>query len=110
MEVGTISNEFLYNKTSTAVSLATVSFSANYSSNNNAREESIHIINKKHFEKKSLKKVLKMFFFSKCFLLKHVFKPHSLQCTYRSGTVNLKSFVCKVLLQIKWKFELTYAL
>ena len=33
-------------------------------------------------------------------------------CTlqYRSGTVNLKSFISKVLLQIKWKFELTYAL
>ena len=29
---------------------------------------------------------------------------------YRSGTVNSKSFVCKVLLQITWKFELTYAL
>ena len=29
---------------------------------------------------------------------------------YRSGTVNLKSFVGKVLLRIKWKFELTYAL
>ena len=29
---------------------------------------------------------------------------------YRSGTVNSKSFVGKVLLQIKWKFELTYAL
>ena len=27
---------------------------------------------------------------------------------YRSGTVNLKSFVSKVLLQIKWKFELNY--
>ena len=26
---------------------------------------------------------------------------------YRSRTVNSKSFVCKVLLQIKWKFELT---
>ena len=25
---------------------------------------------------------------------------------YRSGMVNLKSFVGKVLLQIKWKFEL----
>ena len=29
---------------------------------------------------------------------------------YRSGTVNSKSFIGKVLLQIKWKFELTYAL
>ena len=27
--------------------------------------------------------------------------------TYRLGTVNSKSFVGKVLLQIKWKFELT---
>ena len=26
---------------------------------------------------------------------------------YRSGTVNSKSFVSKVLLRIKWKFELT---
>ena len=26
---------------------------------------------------------------------------------YRSGTVNSKSFVHKVLLRIKWKFELT---
>ena len=30
--------------------------------------------------------------------------------SYRSGTVNSKSFVGKVLLQIKRKFELTYAL
>ena len=29
---------------------------------------------------------------------------------YRSGMVNSKSFVGKVLLQIKWKFELTYVL
>ena len=29
---------------------------------------------------------------------------------YRSGTVNSKSFVSKVLLRIKWKFKLTYAL
>ena len=29
---------------------------------------------------------------------------------YRSGTVNSKSFVCKVVLRIKWKFELIYAL
>ena len=29
---------------------------------------------------------------------------------YRSGTVNSKSFVGKVLLQIKWRFQLTYAL
>ena len=33
-----------------------------------------------------------------------------LQIVYRSGTVNSKSFVGKVLLRIKWKFELTYAL
>ena len=26
---------------------------------------------------------------------------------YRSGTINSKSFVSKVLLRIKWKFELT---
>ena len=32
------------------------------------------------------------------------------QSQYRSGTVNSKSFVGKVLLRIKWKFELTYAL
>ena len=29
---------------------------------------------------------------------------------YRSGTVNSKSFVGKVLLRIKWKFELNYTL
>ena len=29
---------------------------------------------------------------------------------YRSGTVNSKSFVGKVLLRIKWKFELINAL
>ena len=28
-------------------------------------------------------------------------------CSYRLGTVNSKSFVSKVLLRIKWKFELT---
>ena len=31
-------------------------------------------------------------------------------CKYRSGTVNSKSFVGKVLLRIKWKFELNYTL
>ena len=31
-------------------------------------------------------------------------------CKYRSGTVNSKSFVGKVLLRIKRKFELIYAL
>ena len=34
----------------------------------------------------------------------------SLLRRYRSGTVNSKSFVGKVLLRIKWKFELIYAL
>ena len=29
------------------------------------------------------------------------------QDCYRSGTVNSKSFVSKVLLRIKWKFEVT---
>ena len=29
---------------------------------------------------------------------------------YRSGTVNLKSFIGKVLLRIKWKFELNSTL
>ena len=46
----------------------------------------------------------KFFMISK-YLLKRCFMPH-----YRSGTVNSKSFVGKVLLRIKWKFELTYAL
>ena len=36
-------------------------------------------------------------------------KMHALGI-YRSGTVNSNSFVGKVLLRIKWKFELTYAL
>ena len=31
---------------------------------------------------------------------------HQLKSSYRSGTVNSKSFVGKVLLRIKWKFEL----
>ena len=34
-------------------------------------------------------------------------RSHSLARFYRSGTVNSKSFVGKVLLRIKWKFELT---
>ena len=34
----------------------------------------------------------------------------SMQWLYRSGTVNSKSFVGKVLLRIKWKFELINAL
>ena len=33
-------------------------------------------------------------------------EPVKIVCTYRSGTVNSKSFVGKVLLRIKWKFEL----
>ena len=33
-----------------------------------------------------------------------------LQINYRSGTVNSKSFVGKVLLRIKWKFELNNTL
>ena len=36
--------------------------------------------------------------------------PTAIITYYRSGTVNSKSFVGKVLLRIKWKFELTYAL
>ena len=32
--------------------------------------------------------------------------PATISTTYRSGTVNSKSFVGKVLLRIKWKFEL----
>ena len=35
---------------------------------------------------------------------------HVVYGVYRSGTVNSKSFVGKVLLRIKRKFELTYAL
>ena len=31
-------------------------------------------------------------------------------CLYRLGTVNSKSFVGKVFLRIKWKFELYYTL
>ena len=42
------------------------------------------------------------------FSLNSLNKKLSLQ--YRSGTVNSKSFIGKVLLRIKWKFELTYAL
>ena len=34
----------------------------------------------------------------------------ALDFKYRSGTVNSKSFVGKVLLRIKWKFELINAL
>ena len=32
---------------------------------------------------------------------------NSIESTYRSGTVNFKSFVGKFFLRIKWKFELT---
>ena len=38
------------------------------------------------------------------------FTQPSMQFQYRLGMVNSKSFVGKVLLQIKWKFELIYAL
>ena len=38
------------------------------------------------------------------------FLPRSSFYRYRLGTVNSKSFVGKVLLRIKWEFELTYAL
>ena len=34
----------------------------------------------------------------------------TINCRYRSGTVNSKSFVGKVLLRIKWKFKLINAL
>ena len=43
----------------------------------------------------------------------HIYYPLTIvvqSFKYRSGTVNSKSFVGKVLLRIKWKFELTYAL
>ena len=33
-----------------------------------------------------------------------------MEILYSSGMINLKSFVGKVLLQIKWKFELNYTL
>ena len=39
------------------------------------------------------------------YVLPHVNNDQELK--YRSGTVNSKSFVGKVLLRIKWKFELT---
>ena len=41
---------------------------------------------------------------------KNSFPKPVLHFEYRSGTVNSKSFVGKVLLRIKWKFELTNAL
>ena len=44
MEFRTRSNESPYNKASTTVSSATISFTSNNSSNANAREESIRII------------------------------------------------------------------
>ena len=37
----------------------------------------------------------------------NMFTESSIKANYRSGTVNSKSFVGKVLLRIKWKFELT---
>ena len=44
-------------------------------------------------------------------LLEQMFNPRSRSLSnYRSGTVNSKSFVGKVLLRIKWKFELINAL
>ena len=36
--------------------------------------------------------------------------PNGIMFMYRSGTVNSKSFVSKVLLRIKWKFKLNYTL
>ena len=39
-----------------------------------------------------------------------IFSSPNVKVLYRSGMVNSKSFVGKVLLRIKWKFELTYAL
>ena len=33
------------------------------------------------------------------------YRIFELECPYRSGTVNSKSFIGKVLLQIKWKFK-----
>ena len=44
MVIGTIVNEFPENKTYNVLSFATVSFTSNNSSNANAREESIRII------------------------------------------------------------------
>ena len=44
----------------------------------------------------------------KLILLVH--KCENMENYYRSGTVNSKSFVSKVLLRIKWKFELINAL
>ena len=52
-------------------------------------------------------------YYSECLCCENVVKSkfHSFsQNDYRSGTVNSKSFVGKVLLWIKRKFELTYAL
>ena len=43
-------------------------------------------------------------------LMNQDFKTTHFTLYYRSGTVNSKSFVGKVLLRTKWKFELTYAL
>ena len=41
---------------------------------------------------------------------KQLFKNELLAVQYRLGTVNSKSFVGKVFLRIKWKFELYYTL
>ena len=38
--------------------------------------------------------------------LSGIFKHTDFKKSYRSGTVNSKSFISKVLLRIKWKFEL----
>ena len=35
---------------------------------------------------------------------------HYFNHTYRSGTINSKSFISKEFLQIKWKFEINYTL
>ena len=55
---------------------------------------------------------LKLDLVSEVSLFSMVKETHTLQfvLNYRSGTVNSKSFVGKVLLPIKRKFELTYAL
>ena len=55
-------------------------------------------------------KVTEISHFSNSYFLRHcVNKAFNIQHS-ASGTVNSKSFVGKVLLRIKWKFELTYAL
>ena len=51
-----------------------------------------------------------MYFVISPFQLYFISSIFQLVLVYRSGTVNSKSFVGKVLLRIKWKFELTYVL